>query len=382
MVKEKPLKGLRVADFSMVYAGPICARMLSDNGADVIKIEPLGIGDTIRANNRIFSHFNAGKKSIQIDLGKMQGQEIALKIIEQSDILIENYRPGVMTRFGLDYETLKKLHPKLIYCSISGFGQTGPDSQRAAYAPIAHAASGYDVSHMRAQLEDNPIPQASGIMIADMLTGAYAYGAIQTALLSQLKSGAGDFIDVTMLESSMMLIPSQQQSAQRVDPPRIGGFQPIVTKDGYLMICIVSDKNLRGLCKAIDRPDILEDERFVRGKRLFNMKEFIREVELWSSRLPLVECEKILNSHGVPYSPYRPPEELFADPQLAHRGAFQKMSDEDGSYWIQNPPFQFDSFSNSTSSSFPAAGEHTDEILEELGLSESEIQELRKENIV
>ena len=119
-----------------------------------------------------------------------------------------------MTKFGLDYETLKKRYPKLIYCSISGFGQTGPDSQRAAYAPIAHAASGYDVSHMRAQLDDNPRPQASGIMIADMLTGAYAYGAIQTALLGQLKSGAGDFIDVTMLESSMMLIPSQQQSAQ------------------------------------------------------------------------------------------------------------------------------------------------------------------------
>ena len=383
MVKEKPLKGLKVADFSMVYAGPICARMLSDNGADVIKIEPLGIGDTIRANNRIFSHFNAGKKSIQIDLGKMQGQEIALKIIEQSDILIENYRPGVMTRFGLDYETLKKLHPKLIYCSISGFGQTGPDSQRAAYAPIAHAASGYDVSHMRAQLDDNPRPQASGIMIADMLTGAYAYGAIQTALLGQLKSGAGDFIDVTMLESSMMLIPSQQQSAQRVDPPRIGGFQPIVTKDGYLMICIVSDKNLQGLCEAIKRPDILEDERFTRGKRLLNMKEFIREVELWSSQLPLVECEKTLNSHGVPYSRYRPPEELFEDPQLMHRGAFQKMEDEDGDYWIQNPPFQFNSFSNSTSPSYPKAGEHTDEILEQsLHYNKPEIAQLHKDQII
>ena len=157
MVREKPLKGLRVADFSMVYAGPICAHMLSDNGAEVTKIEPLGIGDTICANNRIFSHFNAGKKSIQIDPSKTRGHEIALKIVEQSDILVENYRPGIMTRFGLDYATLKKLYPKLIYCLISGFGQTEPDSQRAAYAPIAHAASGYDVSHMRAQLEDNPL---------------------------------------------------------------------------------------------------------------------------------------------------------------------------------------------------------------------------------
>ena len=383
MVRDKPLKGLRVADFSMVYAGPICARMLSDNGAEVIKIEPLGIGDTIRANTRIFSHFNAGKKSIQIDLSKEQGQEIALKIVKQSDVLVENYRPGIMARFGLDYKALKEQHPKLIYCSISGFGQTGPDSQRAAYAPIAHAASGYDVSHMRAQLEDNPRPQASGIMIADMLTGAYAYGAIQTALLGQLKSGVGDFIDVTMLESSMMLIPGQQQNAQRVDSPRIGGFQPIVTKDGYLMICIVSDKNLRGLCKAINRPDILKDERFMRGKRLLNMKEFITEVELWSSQRALIECEKILDSQGVPYSRYRPPEDLFTDPQLTHRDAFQKMHDEEGSYWIQNPPFQFDSFTNSTSSSFPKSGEHTNEILEHsLHFTRKQIAQFHEDQVV
>ena len=149
------------------------------------------------------------------------------------------------------------------------------------------------------------------------------------------------------------------------------------------MICIVSDKNLQGLCEAIKRPDILEDERFTRGKRLLNMKEFIREVELWSSQLPLVECEKTLNSHGVPYSRYRPPEELFSDPQLMHRGAFQKMEDEDGDYWIQNPPFQFNSFSNSTSSSYPKAGEHTDEILEQsLHYYKPEIAQLHKDQII
>ena len=132
MADEKPLTGIKVADFSMVYAGPICARMLGDNGADVTKIEPLGMGDTVRANTRIFSHFNAGKKSIQIDLSQDQGRSLAIKLIKDSDILIENFRPGIMARFGLDYDTLKSRYPQLIYCSISGFGQSGPDSQRAA----------------------------------------------------------------------------------------------------------------------------------------------------------------------------------------------------------------------------------------------------------
>jgi len=383
MSAKKPLEDFKVVDFSMVYAGPICARMLSDNGADVIKIEPLGIGDTIRANSRIFSHFNAGKKSIQIDLSHDKGQALAIKLIKDADILIENYRPGIMARFGLDYASLKERFPKLIYCSISGFGQSGPDSQRAAYAPIAHAASGYDVSHMRAQLDDNSRPPASGIMIADMLTGAYAFGAIQTALIGKLKSGKGDHIDVTMLESTMMLIPGQQQSAQKIDPPRIGGFQPIATKGGFLMLCIVSDKNLRGLCSAINRPDMLEDERFIRGQRLLNMREFILEVEKWSSIRELADCEELLDKHGVPYSRYNAPADLFGQPQLLHRGAFRKMTDEEGNYWIQNAPFQFGSFDNETSSEYAQAGEHTDWILKNrLNMDKNTIDELHQEGII
>ena len=383
MPSKKPLEGLKVADFSMVYAGPICARMLSDNGGDVIKIEPLGMGDTVRANSRIFSHFNAGKKSIQIDLSHQKGQELAINLIEDADILIENFRPGIMARFGLDYASLKERFPYLVYCSISGFGQTGPDAQRAAYAPIAHAASGYDISHMRAQLDDNLRPPASGIMIADMLTGAYAFGAIQTALIGKLQSGQGDHIDVTMLESTMMLIPGQLQSAQKIDPPRIGGFQPIATRGGFLMLCIVSDKNLRGLCAAINRPDMLKDERFIRGQRLLHMREFILEVEKWSSSRELTECEDLLNQHGVPYSRYNAPADLFEQPQLAHRHAFRQMTDDQGNYLIQNAPFQFGSFDNKTSSEYAQAGEHTDWILENrLNLDKEKIKELYQEGII
>ncbi len=124
MSASKPLAGIKVADFSMVYAGPICARMLSDNGAAVTKIEPLGVGDTVRGNTRIFAHFNAGKKSIQIDLGRAEGQALAHQLIDDTDVVIENYRPGVMARFGLDYASVKERCPRVVYCSISGFGQT------------------------------------------------------------------------------------------------------------------------------------------------------------------------------------------------------------------------------------------------------------------
>ena len=132
----KPLSGLNVIDFSMAYAGPICGRMLSDCGADVIKVEPLGVGDGVRGDARIFTHFNAGKRGVQIDLSTSEGQQLALGLIDQADVVIENYRPGIMKRFGLDYASVKTQCPSLVYCSISGFGQTGPAAQRAAYAPM------------------------------------------------------------------------------------------------------------------------------------------------------------------------------------------------------------------------------------------------------
>lgn len=383
MANTKPLSGLKVADFSMVYAGPICARLLADCGAEVVKIEPLVTGDTVRFNPRIFAHFNAGKKSIQLDLGSAEGQQLAHRLIDQADVVIQNYRPGVMTRFGLDYDAVRQRRPDLVYCSISGFGQAGPDAQRAAYAPIAHAASGYDIAHMRAQLDEEGRPPASGIMIADMLTGAYAFGAIQTALIGRALSGRGDHIDVTMLESMMMLIPGQLQAAQAPDTPNYGGFQPIAAKDGYLMLCIVSEKNARGLYAALDRPELHDDPRFAAGQRFKNMREFIEEIEKWSSTRSVDEVETVFNAHGVPCSRYNTPADLFSDPQLRHRGAFTTFRDDDGDYLVQNPPFQFASVANATTPHSPALGEHTDAVLtEQLGLDAVEIAGLRERGVV
>ena len=278
MTQSKPLSHLKVLDFSAVYAGPICARLLSDCGADVIKIETLGSGDIIRGPNgttRVFSHFNAGKRSIALDLRRVEAQEITRQLLIDTDVVIENFRQGVMQKFGLDYGTVKALNPTLVYCSISGFGQQGPFAQRAAYAPIAHAASGFDVAHMRTQQQANAEPSVSSIMIADMLTGSFAFGAIQTALLGRERSGQGDFIDVSMLESMMSLIPGQVQLAQIPNSPSSNGFHPIRTSDGFVMICIVSSKNMRRLCEAIDRVDLLTDPRFANGEHFKNTKVFV-----------------------------------------------------------------------------------------------------------
>jgi len=382
----KPLEGLKILDFSAVYAGPICARLLSDCGADVVKVEPPSGGDLMRGpkgTNRVFVHFNAGKRSIAIDLKNPEGQRLAMKLAAEADVIIENFRPGIMKKFGLDYDSVKKVHPSIVYCSISGFGQVGPYVNRAAYAPIAHAASGFDVAHTSSQGDPEGRHAVWGIMIADILTGSYAFGAIQTALLGRERTGRGEYIDVTMLESMMTLIPAQIQAAQVNDAPPPGGFHPITVTDGFVMICVVSQKNLIGLSEAMDRPGLLEDERFGRALRFKHTKEFIAEIESWSSHLTASECEGRLNDAGVPCSAYNSPHDLFAHPQILSRKAFAEFEDAKGTYLVQNAPFQFAGSDISTPDRVPLLGEHTAEVLGEiLGMSEGEISALLQKGVV
>ena len=382
---KKPLSGLKVLDFSAVFAGPICTRILSDCGADVVKVEPPRGGDVIRGprgTSSVFSHFNAGKRSVTINLNEPAGQEVARSLARTADIVVENYRPGIMSRFGLDYESLRAINEKLIYCSISGFGQSGPFVHRAAYAPIAHAASGFDYSHTASQPDPNAAPPVWGIMVADMLTGSYAYGSILTALLGREKHATGEYIDVTMMESMMMLIPGQMQAAQLDNPPPAGGFRPIRVKDGFVMVCIVSEKNLRCLCEAIDRPDMLEGEKF-RSQRPKHFPEFVAQIESWSEKLSAEECEKRLNDAGVPCSVYNKPSDLFAHPQILERKSFREFDAETGRFLIQNAPFKFKNVDISTANHSPALGEHTQEVLaKQLGLPQEKLDELKASGII
>ncbi len=386
MTIRKPLEGLKVLDFSAVYAGPICSRYLSDCGADVTKIEPVAGGDLIRGPkgmSRVFVHFNAGKKSAAIDLKSSEGRTLALELAKSADVLIENFRPGVMKKFGLDYDRLLQVNDRLIYCSISGFGQTGPYVDRAAYAPIAHAASGFDVVHTKAQGDPAGRPAVWGIMIGDMITGAYAFGAIQTALLGRARSGRGEYIDVTMMESMMTLIPAQIQAAQVGNAPAPAGFHPIRVIDGFVMICIVSEKNLRCLCEAIGRPDMLEDERFHRNQRFRHTREFIEEIEAWSGSFTARECEHRLNEAGVPCSIYNDPADLFDHPQIVARGAFSTFEDRKSTFQVQNPPFQFTGFDIATPDRVPELGQDTACVLQEdLGMTEEEIRSLKERGVI
>jgi CoA:oxalate CoA-transferase len=344
MSKSKPLDGYKVVDFSAVFAGPICSRFLRDCGADVIKVESPGAGDLTRGVDGItpvFAHFNAGKRSIAVDLKQPAGQSLVKQLISDADIVLENFRPGIMAKFGLDFESLQPQNPELVYCSISGFGQSGPYVNRAAYAPIVHAASGFDSVHAWSQQgpsADEAIrPSNWEIMVADILTGSYAFGAIQTALLGRERGGGGSYIDVSMMESMMTLIPAHIQSAQMAEPALIGRFFPAKVKDGFVMVCVVSDKNLECLAAALGRPDLLEDPRFVRGPRTANFYLLAEEVERWSVSLSARECEEALNRAGVPCSLYQQVDDLFAHPQVVERHSFASIFDDVlGDFLIQN----------------------------------------------
>lgn len=387
MNTKKPLEGYKVVDFSAVFAGPICSRFLLDCGAQVIKVETIGAGDITRGVDgitRTFAHFNAGKRSIAVDLKSASGQALVKRLIDDADIVIENFRPGIMARFGLDYDSLKDGRPGLVYCSISGFGQSGPYVHRAAYAPIVHAASGFDSVHAASQGDPDSRPANWEIMVADILTGTTAFGAIQTALLGRERHGMGEHIDISMMESMMTLIPAHIQSAQMEEPPVIGRFHPVKVKDGFVMMCAVSDKNLESLASALNRPDLLKDPRFVRGPRTANFGLLVTEIEAWSSCLTANECEEALNRAGVPCSKYQQVEDLFSHPQVLERKSFTTISDEKlGEFLIQNMPIKFRNTENSASPWVADLGQHTDEVLvDELGLEQSEVDELRAQKVV
>ena len=377
------LSGIRVLDFSAVYAGPICTRLMADCGADVIKVEPPNGGDMIRGPkgmSRSFSHFNAGKRSVAINLNHDDGAALARELVKDADVVVENFRPGIMKRFGLDYPSLKADHPELVYCSISGFGQTGPYVNRAAYAPIAHAASGYYKAFLSSQ-PDPETPPVSNIMVADMLTGAYAHGAILTALVGAARTGRGDHIDVTMMESMMNLLPLQLQNAQidREIPP--GGFHPIRASDGFLMICIVSQKNLRCLAEAIGQPGLVDDERFQMNKRVYHMDAFIEAIEAYTGELTTRECEERLNEAGVPCSIYNEISDLFSHPQLMARDTFHTHEDEYGEFVVPGAPFQFASGATPPDRPAPRLGSHTMEVLSRL-VDDTRLDALLNEKVI
>ena len=377
---NKSLGGLRVLDFSTTIAGPHCTRMLADMGAEVIKVEPAE-GETMRIRpplrdgcSTVFGQLNAGKKSLVLDLKSPDAIDIIRRLVASADILVENFRPGVMRRLKLDYGSLQELNPRLIYCSISGYGQTGPSAELPAYAPVIHAASGYDMAHLSYQPERTR-PDYCGIYHADVLAGVYAFGAISAALHQRHATQTGQHIDVSMLESMLSLTLNEVQWSQfEVKLPSRPMFGPVETADGYVMVAIASEKTFRNLVTASGHPEWIGDPRFAKyPDRRDNWKDLMDGIETWTRTLTTERCLAELNSHGVPCSAYRSIAEALSDPQLAHRGALAEVEDDGGTFKVMNLPFRMSGADIAAGKRAATLGDHTVAFLKESGLSDAEI---------
>lgn len=346
MMDQADNRPLRVIDFTLVMAGPFCTRMFADMGAEVIKVEP-PTGDTMRTrppmgagHSRYFGHLNCGKHSLAADLKNPDDLALVRDLIATADVVVENYRPGVMDRLGLGYEALRALNPRLIFCSISGFGQEGRAAKQPAYAPMIHAASGYDLALMGFSPEiARPAP--TGMFVADVMAGVYAFGAVQAALYQREKTGQGQRIDVALMDSilSMMVYECQEAQAPQAQARHVYG--PLKASDGFVIAAPLSQKNFDSLGALLGDPDWIADERFATAAgREANWAEIMRHIEVWTAPRSAEDCERLMLEAGVPCARYRTVAEAMADAALADRGLLQTIGEAGASYQVFNPPFQ------------------------------------------
>jgi CoA:oxalate CoA-transferase len=383
-----PLQGIRVLDFTAMLAGPHCARLMADLGAEVIKIEGLE-GDLIRGrpplregHSTYFGALNCGKKSVAIDLKSDAAKRIIYQLAEISDVVVENFRPGVMARLGFDYATLAKHNPKLVYCSISGYGQSGPGATRAAYAPIIHAASGYDAANLGYQVQQD-YPASTGIFVADILAGAYAFGAIQAALVHRERTGQGQAVDLSLMDSMLNLMVFECQEAQFPIGRRRPVYAPMKTTDGHVIIAPISQKNFEQMADGLQRPDLKADPRFSTNQaRERHWAELMTIIEQWTQQRTGLACEAIMDAASVPCSRFLSVAEAMKDPQLAERGSLSKVHDAAGEFLVPNAPFQF----TTPTAAGPAVsglGADSAEVLSGLlGISAEDIAHLRRDGVL
>jgi len=382
-MSNEVLGGVRVLDFTTIVSGPYCTRMLADLGAEVIKIEPPE-GDLIRIQPPIrkgksayFASLNCGKKSVAVDFRQPEALDLIRELAARCNVLVENFRPGVMKRLGLDYETLARTNPTLVYCSISGFGQTGPWATRGAYAPMLHALSGFDLVNLSYQSGlDRPLN--AGIMIGDILGGTHAFAAIQTALLARAKTGVGDYIDLSMMDGLLGMLTYEFQEAQFPQPSWPRGFRPTRAKDGFIMIAAVKPNNFDALWLAIGRPELVSDPRFgtVKG-RAEHASEIVELLDDWASTRTVVECEAILTKGNVPCSRYSTIGETLQQPHVEDRGSYAVINDGAGALKVPNPPFQMRNTNGKARSYVATLGADNVDVLEKiLGYSSERIAAL------
>ncbi|MCM2471965.1 CoA transferase [Rhizobium sp. CG5] len=348
--KPAPLNGIRVIELARVLAGPWAGQMLADMGADVIKVENPDGGDDTRAwgppfvegangENLSAAYYHAtnrGKRSIAVDLKDEAGQDIVRRLVASADIVIENFKLGGLTKYGLDYDSLKAVNPKLIYCSITGFGQTGPYANFAGYDYIVQGMSGF----MSITGEPDGQPMKAGVAIADIFTGIYAVTAIQAALIHVLRTGEGQHIDMALLDVQSAVLANQNMNylVSGTAPSRLGNAHPnispyevVPTADGYLILAIGNDGQFRRLCRILGIEAVADDQRFATNKaRVANridLRQLVTvETEKWPKRDLLTACEQ----NAVPAGPINSIAEMFDDPQVKARELRIDLPDIDG----------------------------------------------------
>ena len=339
-----PLEGIRVLDFTNVMAGPICTRLLADMGAEIIKIEPPE-GDHSRTRHPIrngrsvhFAHLNCGKKSLALDLKSAAGKTAAFELAKRSDVVVENWRPGVAARLGLDYKTLSKVKPDIIFCAISGYGQTGPNALLPAFASLVEARSGFSLAQMKLDRADKP--QMSGLMLGDSFSGVWAFSGIQTALVQRERTGRGSLVDLSMHDSLLFSLIYECHEAQYGQSIR-RSHVPLRTADGYMQIPPITERNFHDVAKATGHPEWITDSRFasVQGRNE-NWYDLLAVIEEWTRDKTTAECESILMKAGVPCASYRTVTETMADPHLAVRGTISTIQAGGGDYRLPNAAFQ------------------------------------------
>lgn len=382
------LDGVRVIDFSSMMAGPYATRLLADMGAEVIKIEPAE-GDHIRSRppqrdgrSTYFAQLNCGKKSLSLDLKKNAAIALVKQLVATADVLVENYRPGVMQRLGLDYATLSALNPKLVYCSISGFGQTGEWAGRSAYAPVLHAACGFDLANLAYQ-DGIERPLKNGIFIADVLGGSLAFGAIQAALLRAARTGQGDQVDLSLMDAMLGMLVYECQEAQFPAERRRPLYQPTKASDGFLLIAPVSQNNFEAMARVVGHPEWIIDPRFATIQaREHHWGQLMALLDAWAASRTAAQCEAEMSAGGVPASRYLSVRDAMQLPAVVGRGALQTVHDGSGAFQVPNPAFRFHHTAAHARDSVPELGADAPALLQSLGLGAAEIDALCAQGVV
>ena len=400
-----PLDGLTVLDLSRVLVGPFCTMQLGDLGAEVIKVERPGDGDQTRtwvppafskggdgesvpegAESAYYVSVNRNKRSIQLDLTTDEGRAVVRDLAREADVLVENFRVGKTAEWGLDYGDLVDENPGLVYCGISGYGEWGPDRDRPAYDIMMQARGGF---MSFTGVEGGP-PVRIGVALADVGAGMYATQAILAALLErELGDGRGQKIDVSLLDgqAAWTSYMATNYFASGEPPGRMGSkhpnivpYQAFETSDGYVVVACSSDSFWPPLCKALDRPDLLADERFETNEgRVRNRETLDRELSETFAAMTTAEATATLEEHDVPASRVRDVSEVFADPQIEARGMVAEAEHPTaGTVKFPGSPMHFSRTPTTVRRHPPALGEHTETVLSEFGYDDGDVAELRR----